>query len=145
MQIAAERNLSVAERHEARAGHMDAIRLELETDAGLTTVEGAVVLGKGRLLRVDGIYCEAPLSGHLTYMRNQDVPGVIGHVGTVLGRNHINIANFSLGRHDPPLKPGEPLEAVAVVETDEMLTDAVLGQLRENPAVKLARTVEFAP
>ena len=79
---------------------MDAIRLELETDAGVTTVEGAVVLGKARLLQVDGIYCEAPLSGHLIYMRNQDVPGVIGHVGTVLGRNRINIANFSLGRRE---------------------------------------------
>ena len=145
MQIAADRNLMVVERHEARAGHMDAIRLELETDTGVTTVEGAVVLGKPRLLRVDGIYCEAPLSGHLIYMRNQDVPGVIGHVGTVLGRNRINIANFSLGRHDTPLQPGGPLEAVAVVETDETPAEAVLTQLRENPAVKLARTVEFAP
>jgi D-3-phosphoglycerate dehydrogenase len=144
MQIAADRNLMVAERHEARAGHMDAIRLELETGTGVTTVEGAVVLGKPRLLQVDGISCEAPLSGHLIYMRNQDVPGVIGHVGTVLGRNRINIANFSLGRHDTPLQPGGPLEAVAVVETDETPAEAVLVQLRENPAVKLARTVEFA-
>ena len=144
MQIAAERSLNVVERHEARAGHMDAIRLELETDAGLTAVEGAVVLGKPRLLQVDGIYCEAPLSGHLTYMRNRDVPGVIGHVGTVLGRNRINIANFSLGRHEAPPRPGMPLEAVAVVETDERLTEAVLAQLRENPAVKLARPVEFS-
>jgi len=35
----------------------------------------------------------------------QDVPGVIGHVGTVLGRNQINIANFSLGRRDAPTAP----------------------------------------
>ncbi len=143
MQIAAERNLHVSERHEKRVGHMDAIRLELETDAGVTTVEGAVLLGKPRLLQVDGIYCEAPLSGHLIYMRNQDVPGVIGHVGTVLGRNNINIANFSLGRRDAPLRPGEPLEAVAVVEADEKPSETVLAQLRENPAVKLARTVDF--
>jgi D-3-phosphoglycerate dehydrogenase len=122
---------------------MDAIRLELETDTGVTAVEGAVVMGKPRLLQVDGIYCEATLSGHLTYMRNHDVPGVIGHVGTVLGRNQINIANFSLGRRDVPLKPGEPLEAIALVETDGTLPEAVLAQLRENPAVKLARTVEF--
>jgi D-3-phosphoglycerate dehydrogenase len=145
MQIAAERSLNVVERHEPRAGHMDAIRLELETDTGVTTVEGAVVLGKPRLLQVDGIYCEAPLSGHLIYMRNQDVPGVIGHVGTVLGRNRINIANFSLGRRDAPLRPGEPLDAVAVVETDETPAEAVLDQLRENPAVRLARAVELAP
>jgi D-3-phosphoglycerate dehydrogenase / 2-oxoglutarate reductase len=39
-------------------------------------------------------------------MKNLDVPGVIGHVGTVLGRNSINIANFSLGRREVPAAPG---------------------------------------
>jgi D-3-phosphoglycerate dehydrogenase len=143
MQIAAGRSLNVTERHEKRVGHMDAIRLELETDAGVTTVEGAVLMGKPRLLQVDGIYCEAPLAGHLIYMRNQDVPGVIGHVGTVLGRNGINIASFSLGRRDVPGAAGQPLDALAVVETDEKPPETVLAQLRENPAVKLARAVDF--
>jgi D-3-phosphoglycerate dehydrogenase len=117
--------------------------LELETDTGVTTVEGAVLLDKPRLLQVDGIYCEAQLAGHLIFMKNQDVPGVIGHVGTVLGRNQINIANFSLGRRDEPLDPGQPLEAVAVVSTDAPVPEAVLAQLRQNPAVKLASSVEF--
>lgn len=143
MQIAAQRGLRVEEKHEKRAGHMDAIRLELETDKGVTTVEGAVVLGKARLLHVDGIYCEVPLAGNLIYMRNQDVPGVIGHVGTVLGRNRINIANFGLGRQDAPPAAGQPLEAVAVVETDEPVSAELLAQLCENPAVKLARAVQL--
>jgi D-3-phosphoglycerate dehydrogenase len=143
MQIAAQRGWNLAERHEARSGHTDSIRLELETDCGVTVVEGAVLLGKPRLIQVDGIYCEAPLSGHLIYMKNQDVPGVIGHVGMVLGRNNINIANFSLGRGEVPAALGEPLEAVAVVSTDDVVPERVLQQLRENPAVKLARSVEF--
>ncbi len=143
MQIAAQRNLGVAEKHEKRAGHVDSVRLELETEAGLTTVEGAVVLDRPRLIQVDGIYCEAPLAGHLIFMKNQDVPGVIGHVGTVLGKNNINIANFSLGRREGP-RPDGPLEALAVVETDEHVPEAVLAQLRQNPAVKLARSVELS-
>jgi hypothetical protein len=49
-------------------------------------VEGAVLLEKPRLMQVDGIYCEAALAGFLIFMKNLDVPGVIGHVGTVLGR-----------------------------------------------------------
>ena len=76
-------------------------------------------------------------------MKNQDVPGVIGHVGTVLGRNSINIANFSLGRREAPVAPGEPLEAVAVVSTDELVPESVLSQLRENPAVRFARSVKL--
>jgi D-3-phosphoglycerate dehydrogenase len=133
----------MAERHETRSGYSDSIRLELETDSGLTTVEGAVLLGKPRLMQVDEIHCEVPLAGHLTFMKNQDVPGVIGYVGGVLGRNQVNIANFSLGRREAPIRPGEPLEAVAVVSTDGAVPEDVLAQLRENPAVKLARSVEF--
>jgi D-3-phosphoglycerate dehydrogenase len=106
-------------------------------------VEGAVLLDKPRLLLVDGIYCEASLAGHIVFMKNQDVPGVIGHVGTVLGKNQINIANFSLGRRDEPVRPGEPLEAVAVVSTDVCVPEPVLAQLLQNPAVKLAKSVEF--
>ena len=77
-------------------------------------------------------------------MKNQDVPGVIGHVGTVLGKNEINIANFSLGRRDAPLKPGEPLEALAIVESDTAVPETVLAQLKQNPAVMVARAVDFA-
>jgi D-3-phosphoglycerate dehydrogenase len=143
MQIADQRGWSVAETHEKRAVRIDSIRLELETDQGVTAVAGSVFLGKPRLTQVDGIYCEVALSGFLIFMKNRDVPGVIGHVGTVLGRNRINIANFSLGRRDEPTAPGEPLEAVAVVSTDELVPETVLAQLRENPAVRFARSVEL--
>jgi len=143
MQLAGERGWNLSERHEARAGHTDSIRLELETDSGATVVEGAVLLGNPRLIQVDGIYCEAPLAGHAVFMKNQDVPGVIGHMGTVLGNNRINIANFSLGRREVPVSPGEPLEAVAIVSTDGLVPERVLIQLRQNPAVTLARSVEF--
>jgi D-3-phosphoglycerate dehydrogenase len=143
LQMAEHRGWNVSETHEKRSVHTDSIRLEVETDSGVTTVEGVVLLEKPRLIQVDGIYCETPLSGFLIFMKNQDVPGVIGHVGTVLGRNKINIANFSLGRRDTPATPGEPLEAVALVSTDELVPESVLAQLRDNAAVKFARSVEF--
>jgi len=143
MQIASERGWNVGEHHDRRSVHTDSVRLELETDSGTTLVEGAVLLNRPRLLQVDGIYCEATLAGHLVFMKNNDVPGVIGHVGTVLGRNQINIANFSLGRRDEPTRPGEPLEAVAVVSTDAAVPEKVLAELRKNPAVKLAKSVAF--
>ncbi len=143
MQIADQRGWNIAERHEMRSGHSDTIRIEIEAGSGVTSVEGALVFDKPRLLQIDGIQCEATLAGFLTLMKNQDVPGVVGHVGSVLGRNGINIGNFSLGRRDAPLQPGEPLEAIALVTTDEPVPEAVLNQLRENPAVRFARSVEF--
>lgn len=141
MQIAGQRGLAIEERHGGRESHMDTIRLELETDRGATVVEGALVLNRPRLLQVDGIYCEAPLAGNLIYLKNYDVPGVIGYVGTVLGRNGVNIANFSLGRQDAP--PTGRNTAVAVVETDGPVPETVLAQLRQNEAVQVARSVEL--
>jgi D-3-phosphoglycerate dehydrogenase / 2-oxoglutarate reductase len=135
MQLADQRGWTVTEVHEPRAVDADSIRLELETDHGVTSVTGAVFLEKPRLTQVDGIYCEAPLAGHLLFMKNRDVPGVIGHVGTVLGRNGVNIANFSLGRREADG------EAVAIVAVDSAVPDAVIAELKQNAAVRLARAV----
>lgn len=143
MQMAAERGWNVVEQHENRAGHTDSIRMDVESEAGVTSVEGAVLLGKARLLQVNGIYCEQPLYGCLLFMNNQDVPGVIGYVGTVLGCHKINIANFSLGRREHPATGEEQREAIAVVTTDGLVPEPVLAQLREHPAVRLARAMEL--
>ncbi|HMD50518.1 MAG TPA: hypothetical protein VKG79_15515, partial [Bryobacteraceae bacterium] len=137
MQIAADRGLIIAERHDQRAARTDTILLELETDAGQTAVEGAVLLDRPRLVQVDGIQCEAPLEGNLTFVENEDVPGVIGYIGDVLGKNAINIATFSLGRK----KAGA--DAIAVVQTDQPVSDSVLADLRKNRAIKRANTVKF--
>jgi D-3-phosphoglycerate dehydrogenase / 2-oxoglutarate reductase len=142
-QLAADRGWTVEERHEKRETHIDSIRLELESDSGCTAVEGAVIVGKPRLVAVDDIYIEAPLSGHLFFLKNDDVPGVIGHVGNVLGQNQVNIASFSLGRKDEPVAPDHPLEAVSVVETDQSVPDQVLVELLKNQAIRMARPVEF--
>src|SRR4030095_4244982 len=88
MQTAESRGWAVAEGQEQRSIHTDSIRIELETDTGSTAGEGAMFPGGPRLIQVDGISCEVALSGYLVFMKNQDVPGVIGHVGTVFGSNN---------------------------------------------------------
>ncbi len=143
-QIASQRGLTVAEQHEPHGSHLEGIRLELGTDAGVLAVEGTLLFGKPRLINVDGIPLEAALDGHLTFTKNRDVPGVIGHVGTILGRNEINIANFALGRQTEVPTSGGSLGAVAVVETDCAVSEDVLAQLREHPAVIMARSVPLA-
>ena len=51
-----------------------------------------------RLVSVRGVDVEAPLGGTMLIIANDDQPGVIGEVGTILGRHGVNIANFALGR-----------------------------------------------
>ncbi|HEY7306613.1 MAG TPA: phosphoglycerate dehydrogenase [Bryobacteraceae bacterium] len=146
MQIATQRGFRVAEQREPAQAPMDSIRIELESDAGSISAVGAVVLDKPRLMQVESIPCEATLDGNLMYSKNQDVPGVIGFLGTVLGRNGINIANFALGRQDaadPSHKAGTPLTAISIVETDQPVPDSVISQLFENRAVKFVRRVNL--
>ena len=138
LQLASDRGLHYAERHEPRSGHSDSVRVELETASGTTSVEGVIILDRPRLVRVDSIPCEMALSGHLLFLKNRDVPGVVGWIGGVLAENQINIANFSLGRPEVPTG-----DALAIVETDDPVPVAVVRKLLENPAVKVARTVEF--
>jgi D-3-phosphoglycerate dehydrogenase / 2-oxoglutarate reductase len=147
MQIATQRGFRVVEQREPGRSHMDSIRMELESDEGAFSVVGAVVLEKPRLLQVEGISCEATLGGNLMYSKSEDVPGVIGYLGTVLGRNGINIANFALGREDLATsverKPSEPMTAISIVETDEPVNEVVISQLFENNAFRVVRRVAF--
>jgi D-3-phosphoglycerate dehydrogenase len=143
MKLAAQRGLNYAERFEPPTGHTDTIRIELETDKGTTAVEGAIVLDHPRLLAVDGIRCEAPLVGHLMFFSIQDVPGVMGYIGAVTGRNNINIATLSMGRQEKPAHAGEPARAIIVLETDQQIAEPVMAQLLENNAILVARPVEF--
>ena len=67
------------------------------------------------------------------------------YVGTVTGKNHLNIAALSLGRQEKPDRPGAPLSAITLIETDQPVPEPVIAQLLENQAVRVVRSVEFRP
>src|SRR5499425_211720 len=65
------------------------------------SAEGTVLHdGSPRVVSIDGIALETQLDGTVLYLRNNDQPGVIGHVGTTLGKHGVNIATFALGRRE---------------------------------------------
>jgi D-3-phosphoglycerate dehydrogenase len=143
LKLAADRGLTFAERFERPTGHTDTIRIELETDKGTTTAEGGIVLDRPRLLAVDGIRCEAALTGHVLFLINADVPGVLGSVGSILGKNAVNIATLSVGRDDITGRVRENPIAIFIIETDQPVPDPVIAQLLELEAIQVARKVEF--
>ena len=143
MQIANERGFRVVEERQPGSGEMNSIRMELESDAGSFSAVGAIVLDKPRLLQVEEISCEATLDGNLMYSKNEDVPGVIGYLGTVLGKNGVNIANFALGRKETACRPSQPLTAISIIETDAPVPDSLISQIFENKAVKSVRRVRI--
>ena len=93
--------------------------------------------GTLRILGINDIDIEAPLRGVILFIRNQDVPGVIGRVGTILGDRKVNIANFALGRNQ------KAQEALGLVNVDNHVPEAVLDEIRTIPAVRLARVVSI--
>jgi D-3-phosphoglycerate dehydrogenase / 2-oxoglutarate reductase len=145
--LASERGLTIQEERKARAstgGAGSVLSLTISTPKQRHVVKGAVLReNTPRLLHVDGIDVEAPLEQNLIYMRNQDVPGVIGKVGTILGKHGINIANFSLGRRSGAAPSGVPQEAIAVVHVDGSVPEAVVSELRGVPAVEQAQSVRL--
>jgi D-3-phosphoglycerate dehydrogenase len=103
-------------------------------------VRGGVIQGRSlRLLGVDAIDIEVPLGGNLIYIHNRDVPGVVGKVGTLLGRHSVNIASFALGRKEA--KDGA--EAMSVVQVDSPAPEAVLQEIRQLPEIQEVRAIKL--
>jgi D-3-phosphoglycerate dehydrogenase len=137
--IATQRGVEIVETRSARSRDFtNLISVKLTTDQGERWVEGTAFGHSGsRLVLLDGIPVEAPLDGTLLVMRNNDLPGVIGEVGTLLGRHDVNIANFALGR--------DANGAVGVVNVDERgaanVNEALLDELSKIAAIKDVRIV----
>ncbi len=135
--IATERGLEIIESHSTRPrNYTSLLSVKLHASTGDTWAEGAVFDRTApRLVLLDGIPVEAPLEGTLLVLCNNDQPGVIGEVGTILGRHGVNIANFALGR--------EGHRAVGVVNIDETepLPGTVLEEIRNVKAIQSARIV----
>jgi D-3-phosphoglycerate dehydrogenase len=138
--IAEERGISVTASYK-RAGSAlaPAISTRVLTTGGEQSVSGTLFGpgGEGRITSVDGFRLEAIPHGHMLVTRNRDVPGVIGHIGTVLGRHNVNISRFHLGRRE---RGGE---AMAVIETDAPLSRDALEELRSFEPVISARQIEL--
>ncbi len=145
--VAEERGIRVHEEKEEshRGGAATELTVVLHTSQGESRASATVIHGEQpRLLAFDGIDVEAPLEGALVVCRNLDVPGVIGKIGTILGQQGVNIANFALGRERLGATPaGQPVKALAVVQVDEPVSESVLEALKVIEALLEARLVKL--
>jgi D-3-phosphoglycerate dehydrogenase len=139
--VASDRGIEVIESRSSKPrDYTSLIAVRLHADAGDRVVEGAVFQRSApRLVLVDGVAVESPLEGTMIVLCNADQPGVIGDVGTILGRHGVNIATFALGRD------GDGGRAVGVVIVDEPpdkpVPEVVLEELRRLNTIREARLV----
>ncbi len=141
--IAEERGINVTTSYfRAGSDFVPAIRTRVVSKVVEQSLAGTIFgfgeqAREGRITEIDGFHIEAIPHGHMLVMRNRDVPGVIGRVGTILGERGVNISRFHLGRRE---RGGE---AMAVIEVDAALEDATLKELRSFEPVISARQIEL--
>jgi D-3-phosphoglycerate dehydrogenase len=101
-QAARDRGIEIIESRSTRTrNYTSLLSMKLHTSDGERWAEGTVFdPNSPRLVSVKGVNVEAPLSGTMLIICNDDQPGVIGEVGTILGQHKVNIASFALGRND---------------------------------------------
>src|SRR3984893_4046799 len=146
-QVAAARGLTVEEETRRRErgfpNTLEVSALPAKGSAGTAmefAVEGTVLHdGTPRVLQIGGIPVEAQLEGTILYLRNRDEPGVIGQVGSTLGRLGVNNATFALGRRNA----SQVSEALSLVRLDGEVSASILEPIRKIPAITEARLLHL--
>ncbi len=143
--VAAARGLAVVEETRRREhGFPHTLEVsalpEKSGSAADFTAEGTVLHdGSPRVLQIEGIPLEAQLEGTILYLRNRDEPGVIGQIGTTLGKLGVNIATFALGRREAQ----RGADAVSLVRVDGKVSPAILEPIRAIPAITEAKLLQL--
>ena len=138
LHLASERGITVEEtRSGEKSPWRGALRLHLESSEGRCTVTGSVIRNEPAIVEIDSVPIEARPRGHLLVLRNRDVPGVVGRVGTLLGDAGVNIGRINLGRDR------DPDRAVSVIEIDQPAGQELLSALASIDTVLSVRGVEL--
>ena len=142
--IAKDRGIKVSEtRRDAQGiyeGYIKIVVSMTDPKGGDTTrrVAGTVFSdGRPRLIQIKDINLDSGFAPHMLYIVNEDKPGFIGKLGTMLGDAKVNIANFTLGRS----APGQ--DAIALIEVDGPVPAEVAEAVAKLPQVKHAKPLAF--
>ena len=146
--IAQERGIRIQEdkKEFTTGGSGSTLKIVLHSSNGDASASATVLHGNSpRLLTYDGIDIEAPLQGTLVTIRNHDVPGVVGRIGTILGEHSLNIANFALGRsiRSQRVPQGQALAVVQIDVQHASEATAAIEALRKVEAIASVRLVEL--
>ena len=138
-QIARERGIQVREETSRETpDYHTLITVAVESEERKRTLAGTLFGGsRPRIVRIQEVPIEAELGRHMLYVRNHDKPGFIGQIGKLLGDAKVNIATFHLGR----AAPGG--DAIALVEVDEAVPEALLEKIRALPHTIKAQALSF--
>lgn len=135
--LARQQGMSVMERkvinHHERYESM--LTLRMTNGRQTRTVRGAFVREEPLIVAIDDLWVDFPASGYLLLGSHNDRPGLIGQVGTLLGRSDINISFMHVGRRAPRG------EAIMVLGTDEPVPAPISAELSQLPNIRWMKAV----
>ena len=139
MALAVDRGISVERRVGPPATGLETtVGVDVTTDEKSVRVVGALFGDQvGRIVAIDEFAVDFMPQGNVLVLKNRDVPGVIGRVGTVLGEAGINIGSYYQSRSDGGR------EALAAIVVDMSPTEQVIKQLERLPDVLDVRFVDL--
>ena len=134
-----ERGIKLLESKSGQEGEfVNLIQLEIKTDKETKSILGTLSGNKQpRIVKIDDYYLDLYPVGEMIFIRNLDKPGLIGNLGTLMGKNGINIAAMALGRN----KPGD--KAISVWSVDNQVSPEIqekIKKLENILTVKIIRT-----
>ena len=138
--VARDRGIKVSETRRDRQGIYEGYIKIVATlaDSSTRRVAGTVFSdGRPRLIQIKDINMDAEFAPHMLYVINEDKPGMIGRLGTLLGDAKVNIANFNLGRS------AQGADAIALIQVDGAVPHGVLADIAKLSFVKLAKALAF--
>jgi D-3-phosphoglycerate dehydrogenase len=139
MHVAQTRGITIGRTRLAQnADYAELVEVDATTDQGSIRVAGALLDSHHpRVVRIDDFHIDVRPRGAVVILRNRDVPGVIGRVGTLLGSGGINIAEY----HQARLEEGG--EAIAAISIDGWVADDLLTELKQVPEVIDVKQVQL--
>ncbi len=137
--VAKERGIQVSTTRQDKSGVFDAyIKVTMVTDKRERSVAGTCFSdGKPRFIQIKGINIDAEIGAHMLYTTNEDVPGIIGLLGMTMGKNNVNIANFTLGRS------GVGQDAIAILYLDQAIDPKVVNTLESTGMFQQVKALQF--
>ena len=139
-QLAQRQGIAVREaRSEVTHDYLALVEIRATTTSRATTSVAGTLLGERlpRLVRVDDYEVEAVPEGHMLFTRHDDRPGVVGALGSILGRENINISRMQVG-----IANGKD-EAIAVIGISASLSEKALAEIKALPAIRQVVQMEL--
>ncbi|OGX43978.1 MAG: phosphoglycerate dehydrogenase [Omnitrophica WOR_2 bacterium RIFCSPLOWO2_12_FULL_51_8] len=137
--LAKERGIKIKEsKSSMEQEFVTLVELEIKTDRESKKIAGTLSANKQpRIVKIDGYYVEIPPAGEMIFIQNWDKPGIIGGLGTLLGKHGVNIAAMSFGRD----KPGG--KSVSVLNVDSPISAEIMGEIKKLENILTAKVIRL--